>query len=360
MRLSLEEHDWDEPLAELHDLLGGQRLDRLVELASMHGVTNTLFLSLRGDPDVDPAALDLLRARYQKGLARLLRTRAEIASLAEALTAAEIPWVLFKGPVLAGDLYERPDLRSWGDLDLLVGPNQFRHALEVLVEHGSVLLDSDWSMITRERRSQLHLRLPMGSVADLHWHLLNRRFVRESFAVDTDAVLARAVLTSVEGVPVPTLDAADTLVHLSLHAAMSGGNRLRWIKDIERSAAAQPDWDPVVTRAREWRAGRPVGLMLRRARTVLGADVPDEVVRALVGRTVGRIDDELLRRWPLEQEPLGHQHVSTLWPRSLRDGPAGSAAALWARMREAAERRTSGTGSSGSLSSYLDASGLGG
>lgn len=358
LRLSLVEHDWDRPLLGLNDLLRGSRLDRLVELASMHGVTNSLFLSLRGCPDVDPEAVDLLRARYQKGLARLLRTGAEIESLAGAMADAEIPWLLFKGPVLAGSVYARPDLRSWGDLDLLVAPQRFRQALEVLAAHGSAVLDTDWSMITRERRSQLHLRLPLGSVADLHWHLFNRRFVRDSFAVDTDAILDRAVSTSVEGVAVPTLDPADALVHLCLHAAMSGGNRLRWIKDIERSAAAQPDWGQVVVRAREWRAGRPVGLMLRRARDVLGAAVPDELVSTLVGGVVARIDDQVLRRWPLEEEPRGHEHVSSLWPRSLRDGPAGSGAALWARGREALERRSPHRRGAGSLTSYLEASGL--
>jgi len=341
----------------LDAVVDGVPLEPLVELASMHGVTNAAYLSLRSCPEAEPTAVETLRRRYQKGVARSLRASAELRALVETLADASVPWLVVKGPVVAEDLYGRRDLRSWGDIDLLTAPGDFERLVEALGDHGARLLDADWRTICSEHRSQLHFELPLGGVADVHWHLLNRRFVRASFPMATDELMARAVWTSVGGVPVRTLDREDTLLHLSLHGAMSGGNRLRWLKDVERAVAGGPAWDTVVDRAMSWRACRPVGLMLHRARQVLGADVPAAVGRELLPRSLRGVDDHFLRRWwPLEGVPRGHRHVTTLVPRSLRDDVRGSAIAASRRAVEGAVRRPgAGSPATGpSVRTYLE------
>src|SRR5205807_2067762 len=82
--------------------------------------------------------------------------------------------------------------------------------------------------------------------------------------VDMDALFARARSVSLDGPTVLTLDSPDTLLQLALHAALSGGSKLAWLKDIDR-AAADPglDWDEVVRRAETWRVGPVAAVSLR-------------------------------------------------------------------------------------------------
>jgi hypothetical protein len=134
-------------------------------------------------------------------------------------------------------------------------------------------------------------------------------------------VLDRTRAVRISGVDVHTLDAADGLVHLGLHAALSGGDRLIWLKDIERAIAVEtPDWDDVIERALRWGAGAAVAVLLRRAATVLGAEVPVWVLRDLdPSPTRRRLGEAFDRRWPVGAA-TGETTPSVLWPQVIRDG----------------------------------------
>ena len=81
---------------------------------------------------------------------------------------------------------------------------------------------------------------------------------------------------------VPTFDETDTLVQLALHAAMAGGNRLLWCKDLEQAVTnGDPDWDQVIARARAANAGPPVAVMLALASRALCFDIPSGVISEL-------------------------------------------------------------------------------
>jgi hypothetical protein len=140
-------------------------------------------------------------------------------------------------------------------------------------------------MVSHRMQAELSFQLPNGTALDLHWHLLNSRRRRQAFPLDMDAVLARRRAVPVAGLTVPALSEVDQLLHLALHACLSGGHRLQWLKDLERGAAATADWETVVARARASATGLPVALVLERARDVLGAAVPLEVLDALAPRT---------------------------------------------------------------------------
>ena len=102
---------------------------------------------------------------------------------------------------------------------------------------------------------------------DLHWHLLYAAHYRSHHAIDLDGLFPRSRSATIAGRDVKTFDAVDTLLHLCLHAARSGGDRLVWMKDIERSIVVdRPDLDELVARARQARCGPEVGLMLARTK----------------------------------------------------------------------------------------------
>ena len=142
-----------------------------------------------------------------------------------------------KGPAIAERLYPSPDLRVYDDLDIVVAPADFSRAIDAFEASGLELLDRNWDLIRREGRGQLHLRLPLGTLADIHWHLLNREVVRNAFDVLVEPLFERARQIDLLGSPTRTLDPVDTLLHLGIHAALSGADRLLWLKDLERENA---------------------------------------------------------------------------------------------------------------------------
>ena len=97
------------------------------------------------------------------------------------------------------------------------------------------------------------------------------------------------------GLRARTLDPEDTVIHLALHAVVSGGNRLVWVKDIEQavlvgSQDGSLDWGTLIDRRRSAGAGLPVGTMLAQTSRILGTPVPDRVLRHLsAGRAWSRV-----------------------------------------------------------------------
>jgi Uncharacterised nucleotidyltransferase len=316
---STREHD--EPPSELDAVLLADRLDPLLQLARFHRVIPFVHRDLRRLPGVDTRTLQALDRHEVMQTANQMQIVTDLAGFATTMASLDVPWITFKGPVAAQLLYPRPELRTYRDLDLLVPRADFTRTVAHLQGSGVEVLDRNWTLISREHRGQLHLTLPLGTVADLHWHLLNRGVVRDAFDLDMTDVLDRTRTVTVSGLDVRTLDPADALVHLGLHAALAGGDRLIWLKDIERAIAVEaPDWDDVVERALRWGAGAALAVMLRRSARVLGAGVPVWVLHDLdPSSSRRRLGEAVDRRWPVG-EATGETTPAALWPQVIRDG----------------------------------------
>lgn len=340
LRTCVTEHDWSRPVESLLPVVAGRDLKPLAAAATFHGVASFVHLSLRNLDGLDVNAGEALERAYLMGLGRHLRALADLNQFGTLLTEAGIPWLTFKGPVLAELVYPRADLRSYGDLDLLIPPSHFGRAVQVLEERGLELLDRNWDLILAEQRGQLHLVLPFGTTADLHWHLLNRASIRSSLSIATEEVIERAQRVHLGATEVLTLDPVDTLLHLCVHTALSGGDRLLWFKDIERTiAAGRYSWDEVLTRARVWRVGGIVAAMLHRS-VAVGADVPAEVIRALVPSKVGRSLLAAVDRVLPPELTSESSHAVKLFTIGLRNSAVPNLAAVVVHVRGQGRLRT--------------------
>jgi hypothetical protein len=269
-----------------------------------HGVGPCVHRVLRSRRDVPPALEARLEEQYFASAATHVRCIQDLAIAADALDRAQVPWLAFKGPVLAETVYSRPDLRAYADLDLLVAPAAMATATNALEAAGGEVLDRNWERARQRMSGEIHVGMPTGTVVDLHWHVLNETRVRSAFTVDTDELIRRSRRVAVAGIDVPTFDPIDTLVHVALHACMAGANRLLWCKDLEQIVASDPvDWASVTQRARTIGAGPPVAVMLMVASRALDFDVPRGAVRKLspgpVWRHVARVADAQapVERW---------------------------------------------------------------
>jgi hypothetical protein len=231
------------------------------------------------------------------------------------------------------------------DLDILVPEDAFADTIDALEASGFHLVDRNWTLIRRERRGQLHVALRLGTLADVHWHLINRERVRRSLTLPMPEIFERARAVSLFGLELRTLDPVDTLTHLCLHAALSGGDRLIWLKDVERAIATEgPDWQQVVDRACGWGASPLVGLVLARTSWRLGAPVPDDVIRELLAGPRWLVSRVLDRLWPPERSS-GRATPSVVWAQSVRPTWRGTARAMLQRASRRALRAGPSPGS---------------
>jgi len=320
----VSEHDWGNPLDGMVDVIHHLDVDSLAKAAAFHGVTGCVHDSLH--PLLPPGQGAILATEYRQSVGMHLQTLAGLAELAPVLGALDLPWLVVKGPVLAETVYPRPDLRSYNDLDVVVPAASLGQVLEAVEESGASLLDVNWPLLSERNVAELLLRLPGGTLLDLHWHLVNEVGPRQAFRIPMAALMERSRLVRVGRTDVRTLDATDSLLHLCMHGCLSGGNRLVWLKDVERALAHDPpDWEEIVTRARAWRVTLPVALTLSRARAILGAGVPEGLTEALTSnrRVWCRIAAIADRVSPIDRS-LGTRSIARMVSRSTRDAATSS------------------------------------
>ena len=336
---SVTEHDWRRPPDGIEDLLAGQPLDELPPRAAHHGVSGFVHHSLRGLSSLPEPTRARLEADYHRGLRTHVAALADLGRLAPVLDALGAPWLVVKGPVLSTGLYARPDLRAYNDLDVLVPGRALAAVVGELRGLGCQLANDEWLVRPDGTPGEIDLRLPFGTMLDLHWHLLNDPVLRRTFDVRMGELFERARTVEVQGIRLHTLDAVDTVLHLGLHGCLSGGNRLIWTKDVERALAGlAPSWDVVVERCRRRGIGLPVANVLDQARD-LGADVPAEVLDALAPSPAWRALNRLARRLSPPEQSRGQPSPARLLAVCARRDPARSIAEVGRHVAEGVSRR---------------------
>ena len=304
------------PGPDLARLVDAVDQDEFVAAVEHHRVAGPVWHALAGTGLLDSDTASSLQALHRASVARHLLLLEGLTVTADALDGGSIPWLAFKGPVLAELVYARADERTYTDLDVLVPPARLADAVDALERSGARLLDANWRLIADVLPGELHLALPAGGVLDLHWHVVCEKDARRHIGFPAREVFSRSTRQEIAGRAVPVMDPVDTLVHVALHASLAGADRLVWLKDVEQCVLRHDvDWPLVVRRARENGAAVATGLMLARAAAVLGLAVPAGVVHELVPSSG--------LRWAMTA-------VDALWP-VHRARPGGSPARLIAR-----------------------------
>lgn len=267
---------------DLERLVAAAPIENVPAAARLHRVSGGVYDVLCNVPGVPGGVLARLDQRRRVVARRHLMAATALRSILEEFDSAEISWLVMKGPVLTSSFYDGPGDREYGDLDLLVSAVDLAQAVRLLEKLGFTHQIQNWPLAEWFMASEFVMRSSLVDV-DLHWHLIYADVERERFEVDPLELLGRARHVDVAGMPVPSFEPADMLLHLAFHAARSGAHRLIWLKDIERCLTiAGPDVRTVVDRARRFGCGPSVAIALDRARLV-GAQVPEEVLVELAG-----------------------------------------------------------------------------
>jgi hypothetical protein len=266
---------------------GGRPTSAFPALVRRHRLAPLAYVLAYRAGDASASAFE---AEYGQAVAQQLVVTSVLRSLAGILDG--IPWAVVKGPVLSREAHPVVGVRSYQDVDLLVEPQALRTVLNRLLAAGWRHLDTNHPLLVDVMPGELHLRSREGVVMDLHWSLFNDVDTRAAFPVDVGELLRRRC--PAVGLGVARLQDEDVLLHLCLHAAVSGADRLLWLVDVDQWVRNHPpDWSAFAARVARARARGAVGTVLARARASLETPLPAEALSpmpAAWGRAVALVD----------------------------------------------------------------------
>ncbi|PRZ06429.1 putative nucleotidyltransferase-like protein [Isoptericola sp. CG 20/1183] len=273
---------WDDGLAAVAG-------DDVVDAGFLHRISPAIARATRGWTEVSDGWRAPLRAVQHRQMLRHLRALEDLKVVGAALDRAGIAWVVVKGATLASVVWPHADMREYYDLDLLVEPASFRDAVAIVESTGGRLLDRNWPALSASGRGELAMVGRHGTPLDLHWHLAVAPSVRRAFPLDVDAMLARRRHHHLSVAPMPVLDPEDQALHVAVHAAQAGANRLVWLADVYY-ATRGVDWEELARRCRRADATVPVALVVDRAYRVAGrGSVPSRDLAQAADGVWGRL-----------------------------------------------------------------------
>ena len=271
----------DAEVATLGDLAQGQVDWRgIVALAAAHRVLPLLHANLkRYLPEALPR--DLYAEMREKVLRNGMSNLALLGKLLDVIALLRrhgIEALVFKGPVLAEEVYGNISLRAFADLDLLVTRRDLSRIISLLLENG-YRLDIDLSEAQYQKLvdNNHHAVMIKDDVpVELHWELSGRYFSR---GVYFEALAGRAERVTLSGQQLLTLGGEDVLIYLCVH-----GCRHHWMQLDAVCCVAELvkrrsdlDWGLLWQLAEEMGAERMLALGLSLAVGVLALQLPQEV-----------------------------------------------------------------------------------
>jgi hypothetical protein len=299
---------------------------RLLSLMAAHRLSPYLYArreSERWWRDWPAEPRRALQLSYLQTDARNARFRDELLRLLPALASRGVsPPVLLKGAALALVAYDHPAERPYGDIDLLVRPQDLDAAVAVLRE-GGYALDERFQSEAFYRACHYHLILRNRKhpwlCFEIHWDL---SLPMMDTGLEAEAVLRRATPARLEGEPVLVPSSGDMLLHLSLHAALGSFGLLAQTLDVHQLVArhgADLDADELWHRARAWRVARPLRASLALAPLFGSEPQVNRLLAANPQPHVSWLANALLRP------------ISLLRQRAPRSEAGATAVALWRR-----------------------------
>ncbi|HZQ02107.1 MAG TPA: nucleotidyltransferase family protein [Reyranella sp.] len=264
-------------------LRGGLDFAEVMRLAEHHTVRPQLIdglarLAWRGVPDELHEALDDYRHAH---VARALLFTEEIRRLARLFEGEGIRYAVFKGVVLARQLYGDPAAREYSDIDVIVPAARMADAERALAALGyrAVQGEPAFRHMFLSSLRQYSLVRDDGLVAvDLHWEFSGAHV---PFPLSAAEIWPKVEALSIGGQAVRTLAGGDLALLLAGHGTKERWRCLEWINDFAHLIARHPelDWSCVHARARAAGCGGSVTLGAALAERVLDLELPGDLAR---------------------------------------------------------------------------------
>jgi hypothetical protein len=288
--------------------------NRLVALAAEHGLLPLLYRHLEAMSAAVPREIFVQLWGHHETNARRNRALAgELSKILELLDANGIPALPYKGPALAVAAYGDLALREFGDLDILLRPQDVLPAKALLQAQGYVpeyglRPAAEAALLRSSLIYHLVVTHPARAVmVELHWRT-DADYPVE--AVAGDAWWSSAENSGAREQKVRGFTAEELLLILCVHGTKHAWSRLLWLADISELIRRHPElkWEWVMTKAAQLGCRRRLAVGLLLAHRLLEAPLPEKTkneIEATAG--AGKLAREIAGR--LFDSPRGAMTV---------------------------------------------------
>ena len=215
----------------------------LCQWAREQRVLGLLRLLCSEAPITDPQRQALTSAWHVSAVSTML-VEASLPSVADALNAAEIDWRILKGVATSRMVYAEPGLRSFGDIDILVRPDDLQRTLVALgpiTATGATPLHGPFRSQALQERQVTDLR---GIELDIH-RAVEGSLVTSRLPVETFFERPQELIVNGRTLLAPSTEVS--FVHAVMHYS-SAGRRMSTIPDIARLIIGVDPEDAVLAR----------------------------------------------------------------------------------------------------------------
>jgi len=257
-----------------------------------------------------PAQHEALDHVHESAMIWTLVLERTLLRIAESFEAERIRFVVLKGPVLAHTVYADPSLRPFGDLDLLVGTNDWPRACAVLETLGihRRLPEPRTGFDARFGKAAVHLRED-GLEIDLH-----RTFVvgPVGLRIDAEEVAERSWAFELGGRKLLRLEDTAILLNACLHAVLGWRPPLLVpLRDVaELQQSPDVDWQLLADWAKRWKLRGILGRAFQCTSETLGVSPPNEAL-PFVEHTMGWRERRRLDAYMTARRDRGGTALST-------------------------------------------------
>ena len=273
--------------------------DRVLASAQHHRVLPALCAALASQ-NLLPSAI---RIRAHKHAWRILHFTVELTKIARCFEEGGIPFLAHKGLALARLLYRDPAMRQFGDLDLLVRPQDVPRAratlMELGYEPGLRLPPRQEKSYSRSAYEYVFGLKAERNLVELQWRIVPR-FCSINF--DIDALFSRSIQIELDGLPLRTLGHDDQMLVLCVHAAKHEWAQLGMLRDIATLAQFDLDWNWIVTEARRLGIQKILQVSVLAVRELFAIDLPAAVQSRSLVRAV-ELADTAMSKLQKNHEP---------------------------------------------------------
>jgi hypothetical protein len=261
--------------------------DEFVEACARDDVSALVYQRLarsrRAGDWPEPVRRELARAAHACAAAELVRRQAIVSAL-DALAAAGVQPILFKGAPLAYTVYGSPSHRPRRDTDLLVPRDQVGTVRRVMRELGyREALASQGELVLCQFEMARRDGLGLDHAFDFHWKVSMQTAFADVLTYEELEAAAR---------PVPALGpharaaaALHALLLACVHPVMHHRNieRTVWVYDVHLLASrlSHAELDGFVELAVKKRVAAICARQLELAKTRLGTNIPGQVIARL-------------------------------------------------------------------------------
>jgi hypothetical protein len=241
------------------------------------------------DDQLPQAAHSRLHEIYQVNALRNLRLAKRLFQIVELFNDQGIENLVFKGPAVAQQAYRDLSLRQFVDLDLLIHPQDFHRAYDLLIQAGfspSAALSRTQQRWLLQTAVEYQFRA-QGDFIEIHWDLAPDTFLYPLKARDFwDDSTQLQILDH----PMRTLSVEKAVFFTCFHAARHAWESLKYAADLAHYSYAYPslDWLALLEYARRHGFYRLMCLSLLFSAKLCGAVYPPQVSQSIAEEAQAR------------------------------------------------------------------------